>query len=362
VVEVGPGLGVVTSELVKRAKRVMAVELDSDLASALERELGTAGLTVVCTDAREVDVPELTGGVPYKLVANLPYYAASPILRRFLEQSVAVAETHGLMERLTIARINLVELYHLTGNLRKGLDLADKTVAQAREFHHPYGIALGLRYRVLMLTDMGRFADAVENGQEALRIQRELKNPEDELGALVVLVRAHLAHKELDLALGRIEEARELLAKFDSEGFAPLLHAWRAQILAMKGKSDLARLAVLDAKRAKGRSWCYQVVRVQLNLARAHEIIGTLDKAAEFAEEGLRIADSCGYRYYAMRARQLCARIATDEAAGARHARVADALARSLAGNLTREDAALFLARQGITPKSGLQLVKPVES
>ena len=87
VVEVGPGLGVVTSELVQLAKRVVAIELDSDLASALERELGTAGLTVVCADAREVDVPEITGGIPYKLVANLPYYAASPILRRFLESS-----------------------------------------------------------------------------------------------------------------------------------------------------------------------------------------------------------------------------------------------------------------------------------
>lgn len=87
VVEVGPGLGVVTAELVQRAKRVIAVELDRKLALALERQFGTANLRVVCADAREVDVPELAGGVPYKLVANLPYYAASPILRRFLESS-----------------------------------------------------------------------------------------------------------------------------------------------------------------------------------------------------------------------------------------------------------------------------------
>ena len=59
--------------------------MDRELAAALEREMGTSGLTVICADAREVDVHELTGDVPYKLVANLPYYAASPILRRFLE-------------------------------------------------------------------------------------------------------------------------------------------------------------------------------------------------------------------------------------------------------------------------------------
>lgn len=85
VVEVGPGLGVMTSELVQRAKRVIAVELDQELAVAVERELGTAKLKMVCADAREVDITELSGGEPYKLVANLPYYAASPILRRFLE-------------------------------------------------------------------------------------------------------------------------------------------------------------------------------------------------------------------------------------------------------------------------------------
>ena len=88
VVEVGPGLGVMTGELVRRSTQVVAVELDQELALALERELGTASnLRVVCADAREVDVPELTGGASYKLVANLPYYAASPILRRFLESS-----------------------------------------------------------------------------------------------------------------------------------------------------------------------------------------------------------------------------------------------------------------------------------
>jgi len=87
VVEVGPGLGVVTGELLQRSKHVIAVEMDQELALALERELDAADLKVVCADAREVDVPDLTGGVPYKLVANLPYYAASPILRRFLESS-----------------------------------------------------------------------------------------------------------------------------------------------------------------------------------------------------------------------------------------------------------------------------------
>lgn len=86
VVEVGPGLGVVTRQLVPMVRRVIAVEMDRELARALELDFkGVDGLEVVCADARELDVTKLVGGAEYKLVANLPYYAALPILRRFLE-------------------------------------------------------------------------------------------------------------------------------------------------------------------------------------------------------------------------------------------------------------------------------------
>lgn len=86
VVEIGPGLGVLTRELASAAGKVIAVEMDRTLAGALEREMAGAGnLAVVCADARDVGIRALTGDSPYKLVANLPYYAASPILRRFLE-------------------------------------------------------------------------------------------------------------------------------------------------------------------------------------------------------------------------------------------------------------------------------------
>ncbi|MBI4312124.1 MAG: ribosomal RNA small subunit methyltransferase A [Chloroflexi bacterium] len=86
IVEVGPGLGILTQELVAAAGKVIAVEMDRELARVLADDLADAGnLTVVAEDAREADVSGLTGGASYKLVANLPYYAASPILRHFLE-------------------------------------------------------------------------------------------------------------------------------------------------------------------------------------------------------------------------------------------------------------------------------------
>ena len=83
VVEVGPGKGVLTRQLVKLARRVVAVEIDASLAARLPARTGDPpNLEVLQADARTADF-----GVdgPYKVVANLPYYAANPIVRRFLE-------------------------------------------------------------------------------------------------------------------------------------------------------------------------------------------------------------------------------------------------------------------------------------
>ena len=90
VVEVGPGRGVLTKELAYRVGAVLAIEMDTALAGALPGRLNNPGnLTVICGDARTFDlglVSSIPGG--YKVVANLPYYAASPIVRRFLEAPV----------------------------------------------------------------------------------------------------------------------------------------------------------------------------------------------------------------------------------------------------------------------------------
>ena len=87
VVEVGPGTGALTRALVSTAKRVVAIELDSRLADSLASRLGNPpNLDVINTDAREFDPAQLLGVESgYMMVGNLPYYAASPILRRFLE-------------------------------------------------------------------------------------------------------------------------------------------------------------------------------------------------------------------------------------------------------------------------------------
>ena len=93
VIEVGPGLGILTKELAGRAGRVIAVEADPNLASAL-REV-VADIDIIGADILETDPALLlaSSGVAdaspsYKVVANIPYYITSPILRHFLEASL----------------------------------------------------------------------------------------------------------------------------------------------------------------------------------------------------------------------------------------------------------------------------------
>ena len=93
VIEVGPGLGILTKELARRVKRVIAVEADSNLASAL-REV-VANINIISADILKTDPALLlaSAGVEdaspsYKVVANIPYYITSPILRHFLEASL----------------------------------------------------------------------------------------------------------------------------------------------------------------------------------------------------------------------------------------------------------------------------------
>ena len=99
VIEVGPGRGSLTHILAERAARVVALEIDRELVDALRPDAG-ANVEVLHADARRADPAALLGGcAPYKLLGNLPYYAAMPILRTFLESDCPPSAAAILVQR-----------------------------------------------------------------------------------------------------------------------------------------------------------------------------------------------------------------------------------------------------------------------
>jgi 16S rRNA (adenine1518-N6/adenine1519-N6)-dimethyltransferase len=85
VLEIGPGLGTLTSELLRRSKKVVAVEFDSELARKLPAQFSGTNLEVVYEDILSFDLTSLPAG--YAVVANVPYYITSKIVQMLMTAS-----------------------------------------------------------------------------------------------------------------------------------------------------------------------------------------------------------------------------------------------------------------------------------
>ena len=82
IIEIGPGVGFVTEQLVKYAKKVIAIELDEEAIKELEK-LNAPNLEIIHKDILKTDLSELCEG-KVKVVANIPYYITSPIIAHLL--------------------------------------------------------------------------------------------------------------------------------------------------------------------------------------------------------------------------------------------------------------------------------------
>ena len=113
VIEIGPGIGVLTHELCKLAKRVVAVELDARLLPVLDETLSEHdNLRVINADVMELDLNALIAeefpGMDVVVCANLPYYITSPVIMKLLEdrlpiQNITVMVQKEAAQRLTAA-------------------------------------------------------------------------------------------------------------------------------------------------------------------------------------------------------------------------------------------------------------------
>lgn len=111
VLEVGPGIGTLTHELVERAKKVVAVEIDKNLLPVLEETLGgPPNLRIIHGDILKIDLERLVdeefGGMDFKVVANLPYYITTPIIMRFLEEGLPFTTLTVMIQKEVAQRMN----------------------------------------------------------------------------------------------------------------------------------------------------------------------------------------------------------------------------------------------------------------
>jgi 16S rRNA (adenine1518-N6/adenine1519-N6)-dimethyltransferase len=103
VLEIGPGLGTLTSELLRRAKRVIAVELDEELAAKLPGQFPGTNLEVVQQDILSFDLSALPRN--YVVVANVPYYITSKIIQLLLNADNKPRTTVLLIQKEVAQRL-----------------------------------------------------------------------------------------------------------------------------------------------------------------------------------------------------------------------------------------------------------------
>ena len=135
-----------------------------------------------------------------------------------------------------------------------------------------------------------------------------------------------------------------LLETYDFEGAAPEVHAWHAYVLAGIGRESEAR-KILEQIAEDRQQWPHIRVRTLLAQGQAHIQLKQNGIAHTVLEEALQMAESNGFRYYQLVAHHHLCIVVDEESAASRHARVAKALARSLAANLDTKDSKNFLGR-----------------
>jgi len=104
VLEIGPGIGVMTHEMASRAKQVTAIEIDNYLLPVLDETLAEFdNVKIVNNDVLKVDlvalIEEHFNGQPPKVVANLPYYITTPIVMRLLEDELPISDIVVMVQK-----------------------------------------------------------------------------------------------------------------------------------------------------------------------------------------------------------------------------------------------------------------------
>lgn len=131
VLEIGPGLGTLTSELLRRSKKVVAVEFDSELARKLPAQFPGTNLEVIQSDILRFDLSVMPAG--YKVVANVPYYITSKIVHMLMTDanrpSVAVLLVQKEVAERLAAKPGDMSILAVSAQVFADVTLGDKVPA-----------------------------------------------------------------------------------------------------------------------------------------------------------------------------------------------------------------------------------------
>jgi 16S rRNA (adenine1518-N6/adenine1519-N6)-dimethyltransferase len=125
VVEIGPGEGALTLPLLRAARRMTAIELDTELIEPLRARAAAIGeLEIIHADVLEVDLTALALDGKLRLAGNLPYYVSSPILFHCLAHADAIADMHFMLQKEVVDRMAAGPGSKVYGRLSVMLQLA----------------------------------------------------------------------------------------------------------------------------------------------------------------------------------------------------------------------------------------------
>jgi 16S rRNA (adenine1518-N6/adenine1519-N6)-dimethyltransferase len=106
-VEIGPGLGAMTEQLIKGVKRMHVVELDRDRVARLQKNFDPAKLTIHAGDALKFDFSTIPvpAGQKLRVVGNLPYNISSPLLFHLADFAPLVQDQHFMLQKEVVERM-----------------------------------------------------------------------------------------------------------------------------------------------------------------------------------------------------------------------------------------------------------------
>ena len=110
VIEIGPGFGTLTQFLCKRAKKVIAIEIDRSLIDVHKDTIPYDNIKIIYEDFMKINVNKLIDeefeGMDVKIVANLPYYITTPIIMKILEDRYKISKIVVMVQKEVAQRLN----------------------------------------------------------------------------------------------------------------------------------------------------------------------------------------------------------------------------------------------------------------